>query len=226
MKYDAVLHHCITSTEHCHNRGVYSGRPIERTDSVTIKPNHPFSVDTVSLWRKRRAAADILNHTHRITQPLAKGAYGQFEAINWEAAKQLIASHFIEIQARYGPGAIGVFGSDQITDDATVWLSNLLCITSGTKYFEISRRRCLSPAAASSDNAVSKEIRALIVVGSKTIHSTLGLGQAQQRIRNLDFLVVCDSSLTGMAQMADIVLPLVKRTAEGTMTNLESRVFS
>ncbi|MBL8207209.1 MAG: molybdopterin-dependent oxidoreductase [Blastocatellia bacterium] len=193
---------------------------------MTIKPNNSFSVDTVFLGRKRRAAADILNHTHRITQPLAKGACGQIEAISWEAAKQLIASHFIEIQARYGPGAIGVFGSDQMTDDTTIWLSNLLFITSGTKYFEINGRRCLSPAAASCDKAARKEIRALIVVGSKIIHSTLGLNQAQQRIRNLDFLVVCDSSLTGMAQMADIVLPLVKRTAEGTMTNLESRVFS
>lgn len=71
---------------------------IERNGFVTVKPNNQFTVNNGSLCIKGWTAAEILHHPIRITKPLAKRANGQWEAISWNAAFQLIATRFKEFR--------------------------------------------------------------------------------------------------------------------------------
>ena len=68
-------------------------------------------------------------------------------------------------------------------------------------------------------------IKAMLVVGDNSSFSNGDLGNAIESARALEFLVVQDTFLTGLAQVADVVLPSVTfAEKEGTFTNLERRV--
>ncbi len=69
-------------------------------------------------------------------------------------------------------------------------------------------------------------IRALLVMGSNIAVSVPHALHIQERLRQLDFLVVSDFFLSETSQLADVVLPAPQWAEEdGTMTNLEGRVI-
>jgi assimilatory nitrate reductase catalytic subunit len=69
-------------------------------------------------------------------------------------------------------------------------------------------------------------IRALLVFGSNLAVSAPRARHIQQRLNELDFLIVADFFLSETAQLADVVLPSAQwAEEEGTMTNLEGRVI-
>lgn len=69
-------------------------------------------------------------------------------------------------------------------------------------------------------------VRALFVMGSNPVVSAPNAGHVQQRLRDLDLLVVSDIFLSETAEIADVVLPCTQwAEEEGTMTNLEGRVI-
>jgi len=68
--------------------------------------------------------------------------------------------------------------------------------------------------------------RALLVFGSNPVVSAPNAVHVEKRLRNLDFLMVCDFVLSETAGLADVVLPTAQWAEEdGTMTNLEGRVL-
>lgn len=69
-------------------------------------------------------------------------------------------------------------------------------------------------------------IRALFVMGSNIAVSVPRALRIQEKLKQLDFLVVADFFLSETAQLADLVLPVTQwAEEEGTMTNLEGRVL-
>jgi assimilatory nitrate reductase catalytic subunit len=69
-------------------------------------------------------------------------------------------------------------------------------------------------------------VRALFVMGSNIAVSMPHASRVEQRLKALDFLVVCDFFLSETASFADVVLPSAQWAEEdGTMTNLEGRVI-
>ena len=68
-------------------------------------------------------------------------------------------------------------------------------------------------------------IKAMMVVGDSPNFSNGELGDVLEAAQGLEFLVVQDTFLAGLAQVADVVLPSVTfAEKEGTFTNLERRV--
>lgn len=68
--------------------------------------------------------------------------------------------------------------------------------------------------------------RALLVMGSNIVVSVPNALHIEERLKQLDFLVVGDFFLSETARLADIVLPMAQwAEEEGTMTNLEGRVI-
>ena len=68
--------------------------------------------------------------------------------------------------------------------------------------------------------------RALLVFGSNPVVSAPNAVHVEKRLRNLDFLMVCDFVFSETAELADVVLPTAQWAEEdGTMTNLEGRVL-
>jgi formate dehydrogenase alpha subunit len=73
--------------------------------------------------------------------------------------------------------------------------------------------------------ALSKEIRAMYIVGENPVLSDADSTHVRQALDSLDFLVVQDIFLTETAQYADVVLPACTfAEKEGTFTNTERRV--
>ena len=69
-------------------------------------------------------------------------------------------------------------------------------------------------------------VRALLVFGSNLVISAPNASHIEQRLANLDFLMVSDFFLSETAERADVVLPAAQwAEEEGTMTNLEGRVI-
>lgn len=69
-------------------------------------------------------------------------------------------------------------------------------------------------------------VRTLFVMGSNVVVSSPRAFHVQERLKQLDFLVVADYFLSETAQLADVVLPTAQwAEEEGTMTNLEGRVI-
>jgi assimilatory nitrate reductase catalytic subunit len=69
-------------------------------------------------------------------------------------------------------------------------------------------------------------VRALLVAGSNVAVSSPAAGRIARRLKDLDFLAVCDPLLSETAALADVVLPVAQWAEEtGTMTNLEGRVL-
>ncbi|MBV8820693.1 MAG: molybdopterin-dependent oxidoreductase, partial [Acidobacteriaceae bacterium] len=68
-------------------------------------------------------------------------------------------------------------------------------------------------------------VRALFVFASNLVISAPRAARVEERLRELDFLVVSDFFLSETAELADVVLPCTQwAEEEGTMTNLEGRV--
>ncbi|WP_206795543.1 molybdopterin oxidoreductase family protein [Amycolatopsis sp. MtRt-6] len=68
--------------------------------------------------------------------------------------------------------------------------------------------------------------KALMVFGSNVVVSAPRSQRVQDRLAELDFLVVADFVLSETAAMADVVLPVTQWAEEdGTLTNLEGRVL-
>ncbi len=75
-------------------------------------------------------------------------------------------------------------------------------------------------------DALGRDIRALLLMGSNPVVSAPRAAHVEERIRSLDFLAVCDVVLSETAELADVVLPVTQWAEEtGTTTNLEGRVL-
>lgn len=72
----------------------------------------------------------------------------------------------------------------------------------------------------------NRGVRGLFIMGSNPVVSAPHATHVEERLRALDFLVVCDFFLSETAQLADVVLPSAQWAEEdGTLTNLEGRVI-
>ncbi len=68
-------------------------------------------------------------------------------------------------------------------------------------------------------------LKALYIMGENPLQSEADSGQMERRLRDLDFLVVQDISMTATAELADVVLPAAGwAESEGTFTSSERRV--
>ncbi|WP_406445619.1 molybdopterin oxidoreductase family protein [Streptomyces sp. NBC_01613] len=75
-------------------------------------------------------------------------------------------------------------------------------------------------------DALGTDIKSLLLMGSNPVVSAPRAGHIEERVKSLDFLVVCDVVLSETAALADVVLPVTQWAEEtGTTTSLEGRVL-
>ncbi|WP_329037086.1 molybdopterin oxidoreductase family protein [Streptomyces sp. NBC_00178] len=75
-------------------------------------------------------------------------------------------------------------------------------------------------------DALGRDVRSLLVMGSNPVVSAPRAGHVEERLRSLDFLAVADVVLSETAALADVVLPVTQWAEEGgTTTSLEGRVL-
>ncbi|RVU26035.1 nitrite reductase [Streptomyces antnestii] len=75
-------------------------------------------------------------------------------------------------------------------------------------------------------DALGRDVRALLVMGSNPVVSAPRAAHVEERLRSVDFLAVADVVLSETAALADVVLPVTQWAEEtGTVTSLEGRVL-
>src|SRR5437879_3666608 len=94
---------------HCPYCALQCGMRLGPALSVTGDPGFP--VNKGQLCIKGFTAAGALGHRERLTTPLVRGASGELEPATWEEALGRVASNLQRTRARFGAGAVGVFGS-------------------------------------------------------------------------------------------------------------------
>src|ERR1700704_2686888 len=120
---------------------------------LAVSGNVAFPVNKGALCVKGWTAPETLEHPERLRTPLIRGADGTLQPAAWDAAPDLIASRFGEIQARSGPDAVGVFGGGSLTNEKTYLLGKFARVALGTSNIDYNGRFCMSSGAAAATMA-------------------------------------------------------------------------
>jgi NADH-quinone oxidoreductase subunit G len=114
------MNHVATICTHCGDgckttlgvRTVGDGTEIIRGDN-----RDKSGINGDFLCNKGRYAFDFANHDARLTQPLIRDANGTLQPATWDAALELVGQRFRELRDARGGEAIGVIGSNRITNE-------------------------------------------------------------------------------------------------------------
>jgi assimilatory nitrate reductase catalytic subunit len=200
-------------------------RVIGPPERARVEGNRAFPVNRGGLCIKGWTAPATLNHPERLRTPLARAADGAFIPVNWDEALERIAHTFRTIRARYGPDAVGLFGSGALTNEKAYLLGKFARVALGTSQIDYNGRFCMSSAAAASikafgidrglpfplDEIASTE--AVLLVGSNVAETMPPIMQyfEVQRTRGGQ-LVTVDPRASSTAQNATLHLRLAPGT--------------
>jgi NADH-quinone oxidoreductase subunit G len=84
------------------------------------------------LCNKGRYAFDFAHHESRLTQPLIRDSNGKLQPATWEAALDYVGTKFRELRDARGGEAIGVIGSNRITNEEAYLLQKFARSVLGT----------------------------------------------------------------------------------------------
>jgi len=129
------MNHVATICTHCGDgckttlgvRTVGDGTEIIRGDN-----RDKSGINGDFLCNKGRYAFDFANHEGRLTQPLIRDANGTLQPATWEAALDLVGQRFRELRDARGGEAIGVIGSNRITNEEAYLLQKFARSVLGT----------------------------------------------------------------------------------------------
>jgi len=179
-------------------------RTLANGSSLAIVYSEDLTADAHGA-RKVEAIANLAVLTGRIGQSHS-GIYPLYRHINAQGAMD------VGLTPAYYPGHVRV--ADLKEDDrfGKVWDGELPA-KAGLDYREII------------ESANRKKVKGLYLMGENPIATEPEREKIHDALRQVDFLVVQDMSLTQSAELADVVLPSTAFTEqEGTLTNIERRV--
>jgi assimilatory nitrate reductase catalytic subunit len=137
MASAAVATHCPYCALQC---GLTAS---EGPDGISVEGNAEFPVNRGGLCVKGWTAPDTLDHPERLRTPLIRDGSGRLEPASWEEALDLVARRFAELQARFGPDAIGVFGGGALTNEKAYLLGKIARVALGTSNIDYNGRFCM-----------------------------------------------------------------------------------
>jgi assimilatory nitrate reductase catalytic subunit len=122
-------------------------------EQLRVSGNESFPTNKGALCVKGWTSAELLRHSERLREPLARDARGKLMPVSWDEALQRIAVRFTEVQIKYGRDAAGLFGSGALTNEKTYLLGKFARLALGTANIDYNGRFCMSSAAAASNKA-------------------------------------------------------------------------
>src|SRR3954471_12630830 len=111
-----------------------------------------FPVNNGELCIKGWTSFTLLRHPERLTTPLVRSR-GELRPASWDAALDAVADAIITTKERYGPDAVGVFGSGALTNEKAYLLGKFARVAVGTANIDYNGRYCMSSAAAAGNRA-------------------------------------------------------------------------
>src|SRR5262245_49366549 len=84
---------------------------------LTVAGDPAFPTNRGSLCIKGWTAPETLDHADRLRTPFVRDSSGALVPASWDEALDVIVRRFTELQTRYGPDALGVFGGGALTNE-------------------------------------------------------------------------------------------------------------
>jgi assimilatory nitrate reductase catalytic subunit len=195
--------------------GVAGGRAV----SVRGNPAHP--VNGGLLCPKGLSEHHTLAAPNRATRPLLKRG-DAWMPLPWEDAIGAMAARFRDVQARFGPDAVGVISTGQLVTEEFYTLGKLVQLGLGTRHYDGNTTLCMSTAVAgykksfgsdgppgAYDDLERADVILLIGANIADNHPIL----CRRLEANPDAtLIVVDPRVTKTAMLADIHLPIRPRS--------------
>ncbi|HEV2279916.1 MAG TPA: NADH-quinone oxidoreductase subunit NuoG [Acidobacteriaceae bacterium] len=175
---------------------------------------------------KGRYAFDFAKHDDRLTQPLVRQPDGQFKPVPWDEAIDFAAQKLREIRDSRGGSAIGVIGSNRITNEEAYLLQKFARTVLGTNNIDHHRTADYPAFAAAMNGKAEASLRdynnakAILLLGSDPTEQHPGLAwqiRTAVRLHNAK-LYVANHELIKLRRQATTFLQI----REGDYANLVS----
>lgn len=195
--------------------GVRNGRAV----SVRGNPDHP--VNRGMLCPKGLSEHHTLEADNRARYPLLRDQ-GRLARVGWDRALQTMAERFRDVQARYGPNAVGVISTGQLVTEEFYALGKLVQLGIGTRNYDGNTTLCMSTAVAGYKRSFGSDgppgayedferAEVILLVGANIADNHPIL--CRRLAANPDAtLIVVDPRVTKTAMLADIHLPIRPRS--------------
>ena len=195
--------------------GVKDGRAV----SVRGNPDHP--VNRGLLCPKGLSEHHTIHTQNRARYPLLRQGTA-FDRVSWDTALTTMAAKFREVQARYGPGAVGVISTGQLVTEEFYTLGKLVQLGIGTSNYDGNTTLCMSTAVAGYKRSFGSDgppgayedferADVVMLIGANVAENHPILCWRLQA--NPDkTLIVVDPRVTKTAMMADLHLPVRPRS--------------
>ncbi|HEY0888810.1 MAG TPA: molybdopterin oxidoreductase family protein [Nocardioides sp.] len=208
--------------------------------ALQIAPWEDFPVNAGALCRKGWAAGGLRGSRERITTPLVRSREdGEWSAVSWDAALDLVAARLAALRATAGPDANAVFGGGGLTNEKAYQLGKFARVALGTSRIDYNGRWCMSSAASAANQAFGidrglpfpladiEHADVVVLVGSNLAETMPPAARHLDALRaNGGRVVVIDPRRTPTAERADVFLQPVPGTdlalALGTLHLLDA----
>lgn len=195
--------------------GVKEGR------AVTVRGNEDHPVNMGKLCPKGLSEHEILEAESRAMKPLLR-QNGKLRPVSWDDALNEMTSKFLEVQRKYGPGALGVVSTGQLVTEEFYALGKLVQLGFGTNNYDGNTTLCMASAVAgykrsfgsdgppgAYDDLEQSDVILLIGANIADNHPILCYRLDRNPQKKL---IVVDPRVSKTARMADVHLPILPRT--------------
>ena len=108
-----------------------------------------FPTNRGGLCQKGWTAAELLTSPDRLLTPLVRDTRrGPLRPATWSEALARVVGAVRDVQSRYGPDAVGVFGSGSLTNEKAYLLGKFARVALRTSQIDYNGRFCMASAAA------------------------------------------------------------------------------
>jgi formate dehydrogenase alpha subunit len=197
---------------------------------VTSNPSAP--VNGRHLCVKGRYGYDFVHHPERLTTPLVRQylldggqrqpteGRGEWVAVDWDTALDMVATKLLQVRQESGPDAIGVLASAKCTNEENYLMQKLARQVLGTHNVDHCARLCHastvtglamcfgSGAMSNTMQDIVEQARALFIIGSNTTeqHPVFGTMLRQAVLQRGVPLVVADPRAIDITEFATLHL--------------------
>jgi len=196
--------------------GVKDGRAV----SVRGNPDHP--VNRGVLCPKGLSEHHTIHAENRALYPMLRGdKTARRERVTWDDAFSAMATKFRDVQARFGPGSVGVISTGQLVTEEFYALGKLVQLGIGTPNYDGNTTLCMSTAVAGYKRSFGSDgppgayedlerADVILLIGANIAENHPILCRRLQTNPGATVIVV-DPRVTKTAMMADLHLPIRPR---------------
>jgi assimilatory nitrate reductase catalytic subunit len=144
----------LTKT-HCPYCSLQCGITLDAaTAPVVLSPQDDFPTNLGGLCAKGWTAAELLDHPHRLTQPLVRDSrHEPLRPMDWDDALDRIVAAFHRSRDAYGRDSVGCFGGGGLTNEKAYQFGKFARVALGTSAIDYNGRFCMSSAANAATRA-------------------------------------------------------------------------